>query len=323
MLVDSFGRTINYLRLSVTDRCDLRCGYCMPQGFKGFEEPRHWLNFDEIERVVQAFSRLGLQHVRLTGGEPLLRKNLPELATRISSIPGITDLSLSTNGTQLEKQARALRTAGVTRLNVSLDSLDSSRFAAITKRDVLEKVLRGLIVARDEGFGPIKINMVAMADATDAEIDTMVAFCIKQHFVLRLIEVMPVGETGRNTQAIGLGATRDRLRARFGLIDGVVPGAGPARYLVSRDGDFQIGFITPISQHFCQTCNRVRLSVDGILHLCLGQNDSVDLRTPLRDGCTDHQLEVLLIDAIQRKPLKHEFQEKPSHIVHFMSSIGG
>jgi len=323
MLTDQFGRAIDYLRLSVTDRCDLRCSYCMPKGFKDFEEPRHWLSFDEIERVVRAFARLGLHRIRLTGGEPLLRKNLHELAARISAIPGMTDLSLSTNGTQLEKQARVLRTAGVTRLNVSLDTLDSSRFAAITKRDVLDRVLRGLIAARDEGFGPIKINMVAMAGVTDDEIDAMVAFCIEQRFVLRLIEVMPVGDTGRNSAPMELGRTQERLRARFGLIDGIVPGAGPARYMVSHDGRFQIGFITPISQHFCENCNRVRLSVDGTLHLCLGQNDTVDLRTPMRDGCTDDQLEALLRDAIQRKPLRHEFLERPGRIVHFMSAIGG
>ncbi|MDP3844091.1 MAG: GTP 3',8-cyclase MoaA [Oxalobacteraceae bacterium] len=323
MLTDRFGRAIEYLRLSVTDRCDLRCSYCMPKGFKGFEEPRHWLSFDEIERVVRAFARLGLHRIRLTGGEPLLRKNLHELAARISAIPGMTDLSLSTNGTQLEKQVRALRTAGVTRLNVSLDSLDPSRFAAITNRDVLDRVLRGLIAAREEGFGPIKINMVAMAGVTDEEIDAMVAFCIEQRFVLRLIEVMPVGNTGRNTASMELGPTQERLRARFGLIDGIVPGAGPARYLVSRDGRFQIGFITPISQHFCETCNRVRLGVDGVLHLCLGQNDTVDVRTLLRTGCTDDQLEALLREAIQRKPLRHEFREQPARVVRFMSSIGG
>ncbi|OGB20788.1 MAG: cyclic pyranopterin phosphate synthase MoaA [Burkholderiales bacterium RIFCSPLOWO2_02_FULL_57_36] len=323
MLTDRFGRHIDYLRLSVTDRCDLRCSYCMPDDFKGFEEPRHWLAFDEIERVVRAFARLGLQRIRLTGGEPLVRKNVHELAARISAIPGITDLSLSTNGTQLEKKAQALRAAGVTRLNVSLDTLDPSRFAAITKRDALDRVLRGLMAARHAGFVPIKINMVAIAGATGEEIDAMVAFCIDQRFVLRLIEVMPVGDTGRNVAPMSLGPIQERLRSRFDLIDGIVPGAGPARYLVSRDGQFQIGFITPISQHFCDTCNRVRLSVDGILYLCLGQNDKVDLRTPLRAGCSDDQLEALLRDAIQRKPLRHEFGELPARIMRFMSSVGG
>ena len=323
MLFDSYGRQIRYLRLSVTDRCDLRCSYCMPDGSRNSEDRANWLSFDEIERVAGAFARLGVQQIRLTGGEPLLRKNLHELAARLSVLPGISDLSISTNGTQLAKQAKALRAAGVTRLNVSLDSLDPTRFAEITKRDALDLVLRGLVVARKEGFGPIKINMVVMAGVTDAEIDEMVAFCIEQRFVLRLIEVMPVGVAGRATGMVQLGSVQERLRARFGLIDGIVGGAGPARYLVSPDDRFQIGFITPISQHFCEACNRVRMSVDGVLYLCLGQNDKVDVRTPLRAGCTDDELKALLLDAIRRKPLRHEFEQQSTSIVRFMSSTGG
>lgn len=323
MLIDSYGRQIQYLRLSVTDRCDLRCSYCMPAGFRDFEDCANWLSFDEIERVVAAFARLGLERIRLTGGEPLLRKNLPKLAARLSALPGITDLSLSTNGTQLAKHAGALRAAGVSRLNVSLDSLNQARFATITRRDVLGRVLDGLTVARAEGFAPIKINMVAMDGTSDAEIDAMVAFCMEHHFVLRLIEVMPVGETGRRTAAVDLGPVQQRLRARFGLVDGIVAGAGPARYLVSPDGSCKIGFITPISQHFCETCNRVRLSVDGTLYLCLGKNDQADVRGPLRAGCSDDELDALLLDAIRRKPLRHEFREQPAQVVRFMSSTGG
>lgn len=323
MLFDSFGRAIEYLRLSVTDRCDLRCSYCLPKGFNGFEEPDHWLTFEEIERIVGVFARMGVRRIRLTGGEPLLRKNLPELAGRIAAISGISDLSLSTNGTQLEKHARALRAAGIARLNVSIDTLDPCRFAAITQRDALERVLRGLSVARDEGFSPIKINMVAMAGITEKEIDAMVDFCMTQGFILRLIEVMPVGDSGRNAGTVELAPIQKRLRARFGLVDGIVSGAGPAKYLVSKDRRFQIGFITPLSQHFCATCNRVRLSVDGTLYLCLGQNDRLELRPLLRDGCSDSQLEDALREAIQRKPLRHEFREKPMRIVRFMSSIGG
>lgn len=323
MLYDSYGRRIEYLRLSVTDHCDLRCIYCMPEGFKGYEQPANWLTFDEIERVVAVFARLGLERVRLTGGEPLLRKNIAQLAARIAALPGITDLSLSSNGTQLEKHASALRAAGVTRLNISLDSLDAARFASITRRDSLACVMRGLLAARGEGFSPIKINMVVLPGTSDAEIDEMVLFCIAHDFVLRLIEVMPVGETGRGQISVALGPIQQRLRDRFGLIDGVVPGGGPARYLVMPGGGFQIGFISPISQHFCDTCNRVRLSVDGILYLCLGQNDKVDVRALLRSGGTDAQLEALLIDAIRQKPLRHEFQEHPRQIIRFMSSTGG
>lgn len=323
MLCDNHGRRIEYLRLSVTDCCDLRCTYCMPEGFKGYEEPADWLTFDEIARVVGAFALLGVRRIRLTGGEPLLRGNLAGLAGRLSVIPGIADLSLSTNATHLAKHARPLRQAGISRLNVSLDTLNPARFAAITKRDALTSVLHGLMTAKEEGFGPIKINMVVMAGVNDHEVDDMVAFCGEQGFVLRLIETMPIGETGRKAGFVALGPIRERLRSRFGLVDGIVPGGGPAKYMVSPDGRFQIGFITPMSQHFCETCNRVRLSVDGTLYPCLGQNDKVDVRALLRSGCSDEQLEQLLLEGIVRKPFKHEFDEDPAKIVRFMSSTGG
>ncbi len=323
MLIDRFGRQIHYLRLSVTDRCDLRCSYCMPEGFKDFEAPANWLSFDEIERVVAAFARLGLQRIRLTGGEPLLRKDLPVLAARLSQLPGITDLSLSTNGTLLARHAQALRAAGVSRLNVSLDTLDPERFVAITRRHALDRVLLGLAAAQEAGFAPIKINMVMTEGIQDAEIDAMVAFCMERQFVLRLIEVMPVGDTGRRTVAVSLGPVQQRLREKFGLVGGIVSGGGPARYLVSSDGRCRIGFITPISQHFCETCNRVRLSVDGTLYLCLGKNDRVDVRAVLRGGCSDQELHQLLLDAIQQKPWRHEFSDRPEQIVRFMSSTGG
>ncbi len=323
MLLDGFGRRVDYLRLSVTDRCDLRCSYCMPQGFKGYEEPGHWLNFDEIERLLGVFARLGLRRVRLTGGEPLLRRNLPDLARRLAALPGIDDLSLSTNGTQLTKFAAPLRQAGVTRLNVSLDSLERERFQSICRRDALAQVIDGLEVARSEGFRSIKINMVAMAGTTDAEIDAMVAWCMERGFVLRLIETMPMGETGRSAGFLDLRPVRERLRQRFGLVDGVVRGGGPARYLVAPDGSFQIGFITPISQHFCETCNRVRLSVDGALHLCLGREERVEFRPLLRGGCSDDELEQALLDGLRRKPARHDFGEQTGRIVRFMSMTGG
>ncbi len=323
MLLDRFGRRIEYLRLSVTDRCDLRCSYCMPEGYKGYEEPAHWLNFGEIERLIEVFARLGLKRVRLTGGEPLLRRNLVDLVRRLAALPGIEDLSLSTNGTRLAKHASSLRRAGIHRLNVSLDSLDRDRVLAICGRDVLPQVLEGLEAAREEGFQLIKINMVAMAGTSEEEIDAMVAYCIERRFVLRLIETMPMGETGRSTGFIDLRPVRERLRVRFGLVDGVVPGGGPARYLVSPDGRFQIGFITPISQHFCETCNRVRLAVDGTLHLCLGQDDRVDFRGLLRTDCPDAAIEEALLAGLHRKPARHEFRERPHQVVRFMASTGG
>ncbi|MDP2830139.1 MAG: GTP 3',8-cyclase MoaA [Sulfuricellaceae bacterium] len=322
-LADRFQRRIEYLRLSVTDRCDLRCTYCMPEDFKGYEEPENWLTFDEIVRIVAAFARLGVKRLRLTGGEPLLRRNLTSLAGRLSALPGIEDLSLSTNATQLAKHAQALRASGVTRINASLDSLRPERMAQITGRDSLDQILAGLMAAKAAGFAPIKINMVAMQGVNEDEIDDMVAFCIEHGFILRFIETMPIGSTGRETQFLDLQPVKERLQARFGLIEGVMPGGGPARYLKSTDNPFSVGFITPISQHFCDTCNRVRLGVDGTLYTCLGQDESYEFRPLLRGGASDEELESAIHDAISRKPERHEFKEEPAKIVRFMSSTGG
>jgi cyclic pyranopterin phosphate synthase len=323
ILADRFGRKIDYLRLSVTDRCDLRCTYCIPEGFKGFEEPEKWLTFDEIERLVAAFGRLGVKRLRLTGGEPLLRSGIAELSARLSNLPDIEDLSLSTNCTQLSKHASNLKQAGVTRINASLDSLRQDRLEAITGRDSYGKIMAGLMAAKAAGFAPIKINMVVMQGINDDEIDDMVAFCIEHGFILRMIETMPMGATGRNAQYLDLQPIKERLRSRFGLVDGVMPGGGPARYLKKPDGSFSIGFITPISQHFCATCNRVRLSVEGTLYMCLGQNESFEFRPLLRGGATDSELETAIRNAIELKPERHEFREAPQKIVRFMSKTGG
>ncbi len=322
-LMDSFGRRIDYLRLSVTDRCDLRCTYCIPRGFKGFEEPGNWLTFDEIERLVFVFAGLGVNKVRLTGGEPLLRRGLPRLAARLSNIDGINDLSLSTNGTQLARHAASLRKAGVARINVSLDSLDRSRFQRIAGRDALPHILEGLQEAKAARFELVKINMVAMRGVNDDEIENMVMFCMEHGFTLRLIEAMPMGDTGRSARYLDLQPVRRRLQARFGLVDGVMPGGGPARYLQTTDGQFKVGFITPISQHFCATCNRVRLAVDGTLHLCLGQEHQHRLQPLLRGGATDIELEQAVRSAIVAKPERHDFRNRPQKIVRFMSSLGG
>ena len=323
-LVDPFNRPIEYVRLSVTDRCDLRCGYCMPKGFHDFEEPEDWLTFDEIERVMAAFGRLGVTRIRLTGGEPLVRKNLPQLAARLSALPGIEDLSLSTNATRLTRHANALKLAGISRINVSLDSLRADRFRDITQGK-LEKVLNGLMAARDAGFHPIKINMVVMAGINDDEVEDMVNFCIEQDFTLRFIETMPMGETGlaASQHYVDLQTIRKRLGQHFELLPGVMPGGGPARYVRVAGTELRIGFITPISQHFCETCNRVRLSVDGTLYLCLGQNDKAELRPLLRNGASDAELENAIQNAIALKPERHEFGEKPEQVVRFMSMTGG
>jgi cyclic pyranopterin phosphate synthase len=322
-LSDRFGRQIEYLRLSVTDRCDLRCTYCLPKGFNNFEEPEHWLTFDEIERLLAAFVRLGVNRIRLTGGEPLLRRNLPELAARLHSLPGIRDISLSTNATQLSKHARALKDAGVARINVSLDSLKRERFAHIAGRDCLDRVIAGLMAAKEAGFAPIKINMVALSRVNDDEIDDMVEFCMAHGFVLRLIETMPMGETGRNAAYLDLQPVKRRLQEKFDLVEGIVPGGGPARYLQTLDRRFSIGFITPISQHFCPTCNRVRLAVDGTLYMCLGQEARFEFRPLLRANVPEAELEHAVRAAIELKPERHEFREAPHKIVRFMSATGG
>ncbi|MBI5918439.1 MAG: GTP 3',8-cyclase MoaA [Nitrosomonadales bacterium] len=323
VLQDRYGRRIDYLRISVTDRCDMRCSYCMPQGFSDYEEPQDWLTFAEIERVVAAFARLGTSRFRITGGEPLLRRNLSGLVARLAAVPGAHDISLSTNATQLAKQAVALKAAGVSRLNVSLDSLCAERVFDITRRDALAQILDGLVEAKRCGFAPIKINMVVMAGVNEDEVDHMAEFCAQHGFVLRLIETMPMGETGRNAGFVDLQPIRQRLQTRLGLVDGIISGGGPARYLVSPDGSFSVGFITPLSQHFCETCNRVRLSVEGTLYLCLGQEHQFALRPLLRAGVSDAELDIAIRSAIELKPQRHEFREQPGKIIRVMSKTGG
>ncbi|MCP5230739.1 MAG: GTP 3',8-cyclase MoaA [Zoogloeaceae bacterium] len=325
MLLDRFQRPIEYVRLSVTDRCDLRCVYCMPKSFRDFAEPEEWLTFDEIERVIGAFAALGVKRVRLTGGEPLVRRDLADLAARLGALPGIEDLSLSTNAMQLGKHAEALRAAGVSRINVSLDSLDAETFRETTRGGRLDKVLDGLMAAKRVGLSPIKINMVALRGVNEHEIPAMVDFCIEHGFTLRLIETMPVGASGRDAgnQFLDLQEVRAKLAERFDLIPGVMPGGGPARYVQIAGTDTRIGFITPISQHFCETCNRVRLSVEGTLYMCLGQNDRYELRPLLRAGIDDDGLKAAILAAIDLKPERHEFREEPDKIVRFMSLTGG
>lgn len=324
-LFDPFNRSIEYVRLSVTDRCDFRCSYCIPKSFKDFAEPEHWLSFDEIERVIKAFGALGVSRIRLTGGEPLVRRNLSDLVARLARLPGIEDLSLSTNASQLARHAEALKQAGVRRINVSLDSLRPERFRAITQNGRLDKVLDGLRAAKAVGFAPIKINMVAMKGVNDDEIDDMVAFCVAQGYTLRLIETMPMGSSGleASQQYLDLREVRETLGRRYDLIPTVMSGGGPARYVRVKGTDLRIGFITPISQHFCATCNRVRLSVDGTLYLCLGQDHHFELRPLLRRGISDEGLKQAIIEAISLKPEQHEFRDKPEQVVRFMSMTGG
>jgi cyclic pyranopterin phosphate synthase len=324
VLEDRFGRRIDYLRVSVTDRCDLRCTYCLPAGFHGFANTADWLSFEEIDRLVGTFTRLGVSRVRLTGGEPLVRPGLPDLAARLARLPGLNDLSLSSNCTRMDVMAEALYRAGVRRLNVSLDSLRPETFRQITGGD-LSRVLRGIAAARAAGLAPIKINTVVMRGVNDDEIEPIIDYCARNGFTLRLIETMPMGDTGRAAQGnyLDLQEVRRHLAQRYDLVPDVVPGGGPARYVRLGGTDIRIGFITPLSQHFCATCNRVRLTVEGVLHLCLGQEHSVPFRPLLRGGVSDEELESRLREAINNKPERHEFVEHPSRTVRVMALTGG
>jgi cyclic pyranopterin phosphate synthase len=324
MLRDSFNREIHYLRLSVTDRCDFRCFYCLPRGYRDFETPGSWLTSEEIERVVAQFAALGVKHVRLTGGEPLVRKELPEITQRIAALPGIEELSLSTNASRLAEQAPSLHRAGVRRLNISLDSLHEANFKRITGSR-LEPVLIGIETAKREGFQPIKINMVIMRGINDHEVEAMVDYCLQQDLTLRFIETMPVGDGGRHASEHYLPLTEieNRLRQRHRLSPSAMRGSGPARYFQIDDSELVVGFITPQSQHFCESCNRVRLSVTGDLHLCLGQEDRLALRPLLRGGASDAEIQQAIRQAIARKPQRHQFNEVPTAIIRPMSALGG
>ena len=324
-MVDSFGRRITYVRLSVTDRCDLRCRYCMAERMT-FMPRRDLLRYEEMLALAHVLIERGVRRIRLTGGEPLVRRDvmwlIDRLGERIGS--GLDELTLTTNGTQLVKQAQALRDAGVDRLNVSLDSLRGECVQQITGSDSLEKVLNGLQAAKQAGFTRIKINMVPMIGVNDIDLDAMVTFCMDNDFVLRLIEAMPMGHTGRETQGLSLTDLTWELQQKYGLIPSDVKlGGGPARYWTSPDSGFTLGLITPMSQHFCAACNRVRLAVDGTLYMCLGQEQSFELRPLLRAGCTDDELEAAIREAIELKPERHEFLEKPEQSIRFMSMTGG
>ncbi|RMX03086.1 GTP 3',8-cyclase MoaA [Corticibacter populi] len=324
-LIDTYGRRISYLRVSVTDRCDLRCSYCMPKDFKGFEEPAHWLRHEEMARLVGLFVQLGVSKVRLTGGEPLMRRGIAELAARITAMPQVRDLSLSTNGTTLKRHAASLRAAGVKRLNVSLDTLDVAQYAAITGRDCLHDVLEGLGEAVRVGFAPIKLNCVVNSDMPEAEMIRLLRYALEHGFILRLIENMPIGSTGQQFQHADLTRQGAELAARFDLVPALdTSDSGPARYWTAGDdGPSVLGVITPMSRHFCETCNRVRLTVDGTLHLCLGQEDSVPLGRLLRAGADDAALLAAIEAGIAAKPERHEFNTRRERVVRFMSQTGG
>ncbi|MEN3031989.1 GTP 3',8-cyclase MoaA [Chromobacterium amazonense] len=323
-LIDRHGRRIDYLRLSVTDRCDLRCRYCRPAGDASYAERADWLSFAEIRRVVSLFAVMGVGRVRLTGGEPLLRAGIVDLVADLAAMPGVSDLSLSTNATQLARYAARLKAAGLNRVNVSLDSLRRECVSELCGRDSLDATLAGLMAAKAAGLAPIKLNMVALRGVNDGEIESMAAFCFEHGFILRLIEAMPMGEAGRAAAYLPLDTVRARLARRFKLQPCAAElGGGPARYWQTADGRGQVGFITPLSQHFCATCNRVRLTVDGTLYLCLGQEHKLELRPLLRGGGGDEALCSAIRRAVARKPWGHDFAAAPSRVLRFMSHTGG
>ena len=323
-LIDSFNRRIDYLRVSVTDRCDLRCQYCMPEDFKGFEEPANWLSHDEMARLISLFVGFGVRKIRLTGGEPLTRRGVSELASKISALPGVADLAISTNGTRLARHAVELKQAGVRRLNVSLDTLDRATFQEITRRDRLQDVLDGLDAAHSVGFESIKINCVVHSGTDEQDVSRLLDYTMSKGFILRLIETMPMGSSGRQYQYVNLNEMGARLAERVGLVSTVEHrGPGPARYWATADNIPALGLITPMSQHFCASCNRVRLSVDGTLYLCLGQENQVPLGAALREGATDDELRALILQGIAAKPERHEFTTAPERIIRVMAKTGG
>jgi GTP 3',8-cyclase len=326
-LVDGHGRRISDLRVSVTDRCNFRCQYCMPADGLPWLERSAVLTFEEIERVVRLMVRLGIEDVRLTGGEPLVRRDFPRLVSMLSPIEGLKDLSLTTNGYLLERDAAALVEAGINRVNVSIDSLQRDRFFHITRRDSLPQVLRGLEeLAKHPEVHPIKVNAVAMRGFTEEEAIPFAEFARSTAFQVRFIEFMPLDGDHKWTPDSVL--TGDELRQ---IIDAVYPieelprePSATARVFRFADGKGEIGFINPVSEPFCADCNRVRITAEGKLRTCLFSLHETDLREPLRGGADDAELERVIRDAVWRKELKHHvgepgFRQPPRT----MSAIGG
>lgn len=307
-LIDGFGRRITYVRLSVTDRCDFRCAYCMPLD-QQFLPRRDVLTLEELEAVAMAFIDRGVTHIRLTGGEPLVRKGVLDLAAAIGRRlgNGLEELTLTTNGSQLARFAEGLASAGIRRVNVSLDSLDSHRFATITRKGRLEPVLEGIARAKSAGLR-IKINMVALKGLNEDEVLPMAMWCAEQGFDLTFIETMPLGfiEEDRTDRYLPLREVRHILETRFTLSPLAERTGGPARYVRVVDTGQKLGFITPLTHNFCESCNRVRVTATGTLFMCLGQEDRVELRDLLREG-GPAALDAALDQAMVLKPKGHDF----------------
>jgi len=329
-LIDPFGRHVSYLRVSVTDRCDLRCVYCMSEDMQ-FLPKRELLTLEELDRVCTAFIDQGVRKLRITGGEPLVRRDVMSLFRSLSrhlESGRLQELTLTTNGTLLDRFAPELADCGVRRVNVSVDSLDPDRFRAVTRRGDLAQVMRGLEAAQRAGL-KVKINAVALKGVNEDEIGPMMAWAHGLGMDLTLIEVMPLGdiEPGRIDQYLPLSLVRARLADRYTLTDLPERSGGPARYVRVEETGGKLGFITPLTHNFCESCNRVRLTCTGRLYMCLGQEDAADLRTPMRLSEGNERLEAAIAEAISRKPRGHDFiidrQHTAPAVGRHMSVTGG
>jgi cyclic pyranopterin phosphate synthase len=330
MVIDPFGRAISYVRVSVTDRCDFRCVYCMAEDMT-FLPKRDLLSLEELDRLCAAFVDLGVRKIRLTGGEPLVRRNIPWLIEQLGrhvASGALDELTLTTNGSQLARFAAELRRCGVRRVNVSLDSLIRERFEAITRWGKFDKVMAGIAAAKAEGL-KVKINMVALKGVNEDELDRMVAWCGAEGFDLTLIETMPLGEIDgdRTAQYLPLSVVRARLAERWTLKDIPYRTGGPARYVEVEETGGRLGFITPLTHNFCESCNRVRVTCTGTMYMCLGQEDAVDLRAPLRASESDEPVRQAIVAGIARKPKGHDFVIDRRHnrpaVARHMSVTGG
>ncbi len=323
-LSDSFQRPINYLRISVTDRCNLRCIYCMPAEGVGLMARADILSYEEIHTIVQAAARLGINKLRITGGEPLVRLGLSKLIRMLSHIDAIDDISLTTNGILLSHYAAELKQAGLRRVNISLDTLKPEKFRHISRVGDIGDVLKSIEVARETGLEPVKINMVVMAGVNDDEILDFATKTINEEWHVRFIELMPFGSKETGSQFISVSDIRRRLEP-LGQLDpcAMSVGNGPAKYFRLPNARGTIGFITPVSEHFCFRCNRLRLTADGKLRLCLLSEKEIDLRQPLRSGASPAELERLIAAAVASKPLGHQLAEGQVPQGRPFSQIGG
>jgi len=327
-MTDRFGRRITYLRVSVTDRCDFRCVYCMAEDMT-FLPRKDLLSLEEIDRLTSAFIARGVRKLRLTGGEPLVRRNIMWLVRSLSRHlgAGLDELTLTTNGSQLARYAEELAECGVKRINASLDTLDPGKFRVITRKGDFHQVMSGIDAASRAGL-KIKINTVALRDVNEAELEDILRWAHRRGFDLTLIETMPMGEVGadRVEQYLPLSLVRTRLERHFTFDEIPYRSGGPARYVQVRETGGRLGFITPMTHNFCEACNRVRVTCTGTLYMCLGQEDAADLRAPLRASQDDALLHAAIDEAIARKPRGHDFvigrDQKPS-VARTMSLTGG